>query len=593
VLAGSTRGKAALPIILAQDATPEERTAARELARYLSSVSGARFRIESAETLHAGAPAILVGGAVALEQGATALTDLGPEEWVMRCADERLLLYGGRPRGTLYAVYRFLEERIGVRWWTPYAESVPSRRRLSVPEFDARGKPTFEYRDLWGLDGPFVFGARHGLNGHHTRLTPQYGGSRRFGEPKHVHNFYRYVPPEKFFETRPDLFSEKNGERFVKRGQLCLTHPELLELVRERLAAYIERSRVRALRRGESPPEFFSFSPNDWGGMCRCENCAAVEQSTGSAAGALVRFVNRLGDAIRDDYPRVRLTTLAYLQTLPAPRDLSTDDNVVIRLAALHARDFSRPLDDPTQRELRQTHESWARLAPQLWIWDYAVAYRNYGDLPRPTLRVLASDLRYYRDLGVEGIFYQLDDPLGADMRALKQWVLLKLIDDPGRNVQDLVNEFTEGYFTQAAPAIRRYLTLLEAQVAANPAPLRFKPGQDDYRWLDAPFLFAAHTLFDKAEKRVAGDPIVLRRVRWARLSLDRATLWRWKLLFGRTDEARGTSDKQILHWQAVTRRYRETWYTQIGLKLPADERAGSRAEVDREIALLTRGLRR
>ncbi len=27
-----------------------------------------------------------------------------------------LLLVGGRPRGTLYAVYAFLEETVGVRW---------------------------------------------------------------------------------------------------------------------------------------------------------------------------------------------------------------------------------------------------------------------------------------------------------------------------------------------------------------------------------------------------------------------------------------------------------------------------------------------
>jgi hypothetical protein len=408
-----------------------------------------------------------------------------------------------------------------------------------------------------------------------------------------VHNFYRYVPPEDYFDARPELFSEKDGERFVERGQLCLTNAGLLEMVRERLVGYIEQSRARALRRGESPPQLFSFSPNDWGGMCSCEQCSAAGERSGSPAGALVEFVNQLAESIRDEYPQIQLTTLAYLQTLSAPRDLSARDNVVIRLAALQTRDFARPLADPAHQELRATHEGWARVAPHLWIWDYAVAYRNYGDFPLPNLSLLAADLRYYRDLGVEGIFYQHDYPLAADMRALKQWVLLKLIDDPDRHVAALVQEFTNGYFQQAAPALRRYIAALEAQLAASPAPLRFKRGREDYAWLDAPFLFEAHRLFDKAEKKVVRDPLLLRRVRWARLSLDRATLWRWKLLFGPTHEARGVTDKQALDWETVTQRYRETWYTQIGLKLPAEERAEARSEVDHEIGRLTRRLHR
>ena len=43
-------GKALLPILLAHDASPEEQTAARELAHYLSAVSGARFEIKTEDT---------------------------------------------------------------------------------------------------------------------------------------------------------------------------------------------------------------------------------------------------------------------------------------------------------------------------------------------------------------------------------------------------------------------------------------------------------------------------------------------------------------------------------------------------------------
>src|SRR5258707_980109 len=64
----------------------------------------------------------------------------------MRVKGEKLLLAGGSPRGTLYAVSRFLQEQCGVRWWTPWATNMPARKTLEIRELDVREKPAFEYR---------------------------------------------------------------------------------------------------------------------------------------------------------------------------------------------------------------------------------------------------------------------------------------------------------------------------------------------------------------------------------------------------------------------------------------------------------------
>ena len=74
----------------------------------------------------------------------------GEEELVIRAGEgDRLLLAGGRPRGTLYAVSRAscYKDDCGVRWWTAWASRIPHQPSFRVADLDVRAKPAFEYRE--------------------------------------------------------------------------------------------------------------------------------------------------------------------------------------------------------------------------------------------------------------------------------------------------------------------------------------------------------------------------------------------------------------------------------------------------------------
>src|SRR5207248_11741364 len=113
---------------------------------------GARFEVSPGQ-LKPGQHAIIVGpGSMASQFFPDLdLTKFGSEECLMRVQDGHLLLAGGGPRGTVYAVNRFLQEQCGVRWWTPWATNVPRQASLKVANLNVRGKPAFEYR------GPYWF----------------------------------------------------------------------------------------------------------------------------------------------------------------------------------------------------------------------------------------------------------------------------------------------------------------------------------------------------------------------------------------------------------------------------------------------------
>lgn len=567
-------GEARVRIVLAREATEAESTAARELADYLSRITGASFRAVSEAEDDGETPAILVGPTGHSRRLGPDPLSLGEEEWILRTDGERLLLYGGRPRGTLYAVYRFLESHVGVRWWTPFEEHVPRLADLAVADLDERGKPALVYRDISVENGPAVFRARSRLNGHFSRLSAAYGGSQSYGPPHQVHTFYLYVSPEEYYDSHPEYFSEIGGLRYGGQAQLCLTNPELLEIVVAQMSREIELSRDGALARGTDPPVLFNFSQNDWDRPCECERCSAKARREGSQSGPLIDFVNRLAREIGPRYPDVWIDTLAYGYTLDAPNNLRVEDNVVVRISGLHQRDFTRPITDPTNHEYAAAVEDWSARTAHLRVWDYPVVFGNAGEFPLPNLRALSQDFRFFLDHGVEGVFVEAAFPIAADLRDLKLWVIAKILEDPRRDIGRLLVEFTRGYYGRAGEEIRAYLKRLEKAAARRSSVVGYRAKPSAYTYLDARFFRRAHRIFDRAEREVEGDPELLRRVRHARLSLDRATLVLW-------DAAAGSR----LALDEIVRRYRDTWRDQIELRMLESERSAALEEVEREIA--------
>lgn len=118
-------GKTKMVIVTDPSATPTELFAARELVTNLEQITGATFEIQT--NTRTPKRAIFVGSGTAARAAfkEVPFDQLGDEELIIRAQGNRLLLAGGRPRGTLYAVSRFLQEQCGVRWWTPWASTIP------------------------------------------------------------------------------------------------------------------------------------------------------------------------------------------------------------------------------------------------------------------------------------------------------------------------------------------------------------------------------------------------------------------------------------------------------------------------------------
>lgn len=512
-------GKAVSVILIDRAATPTERAAAKELANTLTQITGGTYAIrESSGT--APERAILVGAGMAARRAFPEIPfdELEGEELVIKTKGQRLLLSGGQPRGTFYAVSRFLQDECGVRWWTPWATRIPEQPTLRIGDLNQRVKPVFEYREpFWYPAFNADWAVRNFANGQSARIPEALGGCIKY--KGFVHTFYPLVSPDTHFTQHPEWFSLLNGERTTKRAQLCLTNPDLRLFMVDRVKQWLR----------ESPDaRIVSVSQNDWHGACTCPDCKALDEAEGSHAGTLLSFVNYVAEHIETEFPHVAVDTLAYQYTRKPPKTIRPRPNVIVRLCSIECN-FRQPLDHPSNAAFADDIRGWSKICQRLYIWDYTTDFAHYVQ-PHPNWFTLGQNVRFFAKNNVRGVFEQgAYQSHGSEMAEMRAWVLAQLLWNPESDDRALIQEFLENYYSpQAAAPILEYMSLMHAAskdhnltcYSPTSAPfLRFKT------------LAAAERLWRNAEEAVNADPELLTRVKLAHLPLRYVWLSRWKEL--------------------------------------------------------------
>jgi hypothetical protein len=539
-------GVAKTVIIIDPAATQTEVYAAHQLAECLGQITGATFNILT--NTKAPAHAILVGRGKAASSvfRDVPFADLGDEELVICAKGGRLLLAGGRPRGTLYAVSRFLQDECGVRWWTPWASRVPRQPNLTIKDINVRLKPAFEYRDpYWFTAFDPDWSWRNLCNGLGSKLTADKGGCVTYAG-SFVHTFYPLVPPDKYFASHPEWYSLVNGKRTDTGAQLCLTYPQLREFMVKQVRDWLH----------DSPDaNIVSISQNDCFGACECSNCAAVDNAEGSHSGTMIAFVNDVAEKLKPEFPQVAFDTLAYQYTRKPPKTVRPDANVIVRLCSIECN-FREPLDQPANAAFADDIRGWAEKTGRLYVWDYVTDFHGYVQ-PFPDWFTLGPNLRFFQANHVRGIFEEgAYQSYGSEMGELRAWVLAQLMWNPQQDDRTLIREFLDGYYGAAGKPIAQYLELLNDASKGYDlncgAPI-------DAPFLDFKPLAEAEKLWRQAEAAVAGDQELTARVLLGHLPVQYVWLARWDALKKECSVAGAPwpfseSEKNLAdHWHAVT----------------------------------------
>ncbi len=516
----ASRGQTDYMILLPASPTSQDEKAAEDLALWLKYMTGADFEIViEGDAYRPTGREISIGRTDLLSKAnlPDADADLGNEGYAIAVKGKTLYLLGGKTRGPINAVYALLEEDLGCRWYDRTSHTVPHVRDLKFKPVPRRFMPVLEIRDpfYWdAFDG--TWSLRNRTNSPSAAIPEEFGGNIDYA--LFVHTYETLVPQAKYFKEHPEYYSELNGAR--NPVQLCLTNADVLTIV---------IARVKEILKEKPHSEIISVSPNDAQGYCECVNCKAIDDAEGSKSGTLIKFVNSVADAIRADFPNVKISTLAYLGTFMPPKTIKPRDNVAIQLCTdSHA--WGTPFLLVTETSSFQTAmKAWAAIGATMHIWDYTSNFSHYS-LPMPNMQVVTPDIRWYIEHNARGIMLQgaYQSP-GSDNVSLRCWVWGKQLWDPSLDTRELMRDFIYGYYGSAAEPIWQYNDLLwdmwtayhkkpHTNAAENPLMdhIRYRP---DIAFLSKDFLAQSFKLFAEAEK-LADDPEIARRVKLAKLPI-------------------------------------------------------------------------
>src|SRR5581483_8983573 len=201
--------------------------------------------------------------------------------------------------------------------------------------------------------------------------------------------------PRDRFETDPSLFpADETGER-LPRGNLCVSNPAALEIVRE-----------GALRYAADYPEnrlLHIWGADVWrGAWCRCGACRELAPQH-----QYMLVVNAVAESLAASARPIPVAYLAYHDTIDPYPGLEPMPNVWLEWAP-RERCYSHAIDDPKCEINPRYFDSLRRYVEifggRCHIFEYYADAILFGGLAFASPEVIARDMRAYHSLGITSI---------------------------------------------------------------------------------------------------------------------------------------------------------------------------------------------
>ena len=522
-------------IIVAGDKNGDfDRFAAKELKEHLDKSSGLSFK-----TINAVSPdvnqykkRIFVGDSDCVRTilDTNEIKNLKNQQSLVTAKGDDIILIGGGERGTTYAVYDFLEDEIGCRWFAPAPDGtyIPEYSKKSASGKTITKQPAYsgfrgihtlaDYPDEFSV--PFLYRNR-GNFGKRIDGRKVSGMTAEFKLRDMGHGFFLYMPPDDknknhypwkepktYFAEHPEYYSmDKNGKR-TKDGQLCFANREMRKEFTRRIIERASSCEYKGI---------FTIGANDWpGSFCYCPECRKLEAKYGCIGGPLYDYILELCPYLKQNYPGIVISTLAYrkAQSEAPPKNIPhMPDNWICDFAPIDDSE-TQSLDGPQNHGTLKNLQDWHKISNNISYWFYICIPQPYGVYKR-----IQRDLQIANQNGVQNM--ALCGSGSAEIFELQQYLFMKLMQNPDMNVKKAIAEYTDFRYGAAAPLMREYIEELETLWEKSSAFIAWDSRPTAIPYAAVEKLLQWEKNYDKMLELTKDSPAHNKNVRIARIGLD------------------------------------------------------------------------
>lgn len=414
-------------------------------------------------------------------------------------------------KGTLQAVYQFLYEFGGVRWLMPGDENTvcknPGAPFKLPPAFDkvysfrfARSHMDYMKHagnHLWRSMGRLNAGVSHSFIHSWGQLI---GYNRNFKEHP---EYYALVKGER--KPYPGPIPTPEGEHPSSKGtQVCTSNPEVAEIFARRIVEIYRRT-------GQ---DIIEVAPNDGQGFCECDACKALDRPElytpaeiadlggPCLSDRVFTFLNEVARKVKAEEPGARLGTHLYSYYAMPPKGVERiEDNIIGDFCVEPSYFNDREYRKTTYARIRQWMAKglggmgffWY-MGSYYWCQTLHVCPHAIGEFIREIDRVP----------GTLGVKTEANCDYGPN--ALNYYVMFAMLNDPKRDVDEVIREFCALAYGPGAPAMKRFFKLAEDTFMARDSKV-WKHYAEVARWYDAAFFARADALLREATAAAARSP--------------------------------------------------------------------------------------
>lgn len=399
---------------------------------------------------------------MAANSAAIDLSDVNDDGYRLEIKPEGIYIVGKTDDAARNGIYDFLETHLECMYVSPENTYVPIFPTVKLALEEKTVNPTITWRKVYQYESV--------QNGWYERLKMN-GTIVKEGENSielynewgtWCHSSFEFVPPEEYFDEHPEYYAKFLGKRRYQFNVLGRTFPTHLCYTNEEVYQIAEAELVKRI---EANPEvkFWDFSIMDtYFATCRCKECKKFNKEAGSEMGTLLAFLNRLADSIKDDYPDVYLSTLAYQRVKNPPKNMKCAPNLCINVCAFpgtQSYPYSTEGGIKASREFAERVVEWGKICDNILVWDYVVNFTHLK-LPFPNFEFQKENLEFYLENNIRFVFHQGSREPMDENAEMRTYLLSRQLWDKDVDLKALAKKYVAVVYGDAAGLVEEYMDL-------------------------------------------------------------------------------------------------------------------------------------